>query len=126
MFSNICSNSFKSLSYLRALKINATLKILIYTQSCAINYRLKKSFIVTYSKTLFFIRKSDADRLYQLYDIARNISGVKSDYDGLFYSKNGTVISSLNKSSITFPGNYTEYDYIDYSNYQNEQGLRDK
>jgi len=70
-----------------------------------------------------FCRKSDADRLDQLYDIAKNINVVKSDYDDdVLYFKNLTVISSLNKPSFSFYENYTEYDYIDYSSYPNEQG----
>ena len=73
--------------------------------------------------TEFFIRKSDADRLDQIYGIAIKFSEVYRDYEGLFNLGNITNIDSLNNSALSAPRNYTEYDYIDYSNYSNEQGI---
>ena len=74
----------------------------------------------------FFARKSDADRLDQIYDIAIKFSEVNKDYEGLLNLKNITNTSSLNNSALSAPRNYTEYDYIEYINYPNEQGMRDQ
>ena len=74
----------------------------------------------------FFVRKSDADRLNQIYDIAIKFSEVNKNYEGLLDLKNITNTNSLNNSALSAPRNYTEYDYIDYINYPNKQGMWDQ